>query len=1152
MDSPLARLRCSDVYQHIRRSLEAGGPALWAQGIYGAARAYVVSALVRDLSAPFLIVLPSQDEAEKLHADLETIGELEAHLFPEWRTFFLNNAFPSRRVVAERMTAADRLLESRQAVVVTCIDALIHRYIPRPVFENNVLRLQTGEEWDLEVLSQRLWQLGYRRVEMVEIKGEFARRGGILDVYALNHDHPVRIEFFGDEIDSIRIFDETSQRSIQSLENVSVLPLREVILSPEAVDLWDQHANEFLLSSDSLDLRKKIQVRSDQIHAGEDLEGIESYLPWFYEERSTLVDYLPPECIVVFCDPLWASREADRALAQAHDFYTEKVQQNEPIVPAEDMFTTYQDILESLYQYRLLSIAFSRQPDTVKEMKEMASRMETVIFDTHPISLPKGNFDYFLDSFKQWQQQGYTIHLSCENDTQIDRVKGLLEGRGIESAQVGFSEGTLSEGFLSSSLGLVVLPDHEIFGRHHRRLRRKKFKEGTPLLSYLDLKEGDYVVHISHGIGIYRGIKRLEVDGHPQELLMLEYAGHDLLYVPAYQIDLVQKYIGGREDAKLRLDRLGGASWSKTKARVKESVRQMAGELLQLYAIRESREGFAFSPDVAWQRQFEAGFPYEETPDQWAAIEEVKRDMERLQPMDRLICGDVGYGKTEVALRAAFKAVMSGKQVAVLVPTTVLAQQHFNTFRERMHEFPVEIGVLSRFCPPQECKQIIQGLKKGIVDVVIGTHRLLSQDVKFKDLGLLIIDEEHRFGVKHKERIKQLKQLVDVLTLTATPIPRTLHMSLVGARDLSVINTPPENRFPIETYVMEYDSEVVREAILREMDRHGQVFYVHNRIDSIASIAMGIQNLVPEARIAVAHGRMLEHQLEDIMMDFIAYRYDVLVCTTIIESGLDIPNVNTILINRADALGLAQLYQLRGRVGRAQRKAHGYLFYPKGRAITEGAQKRLRVIEEFSELGAGFKIALRDLEIRGTGNILGPEQHGHISAVGYDLYCKLLDEAIRELKGEKITEDVETRINLPVEAYLPDGYIPDSRQKVALYKRIAAVTSEEERMDLEDELRDRYGPIPQPVQRILELGELKRLAQSLGIQAIVAGESLVKLTFDTADPNIDPRRLVTIIREDPRLRLAPPVRLMMDVSGLGELPLLAAIKELLRKLKNQQ
>ena len=578
---------------------------------------------------------------------------------------------------------------------------------------------------------------------------------------------------------------------------------------------------------------------------------------------------------------------------------------------------------------------------------------------------------------------------------------------------------------------------------------------------------------------------------------------------------------------------------------MKASIEEMADELLQLYAIREAREGYVFSPDTSWQREFEAMFPYEETPDQLQAIEEVKEDMEGARPMDRLICGDVGYGKTEVALRSVFKAVMDGKQAAVLVPTTVLALQHFNTFQTRFEHFPVSVEMLTRFQVNKEAKLVKAGLEKGTVDIVIGTHSLLSDSLKFHDLGLLVIDEEHRFGVKHKEKIKQIKQVVDVITLTATPIPRTLHMSLIGIRDFSVINTPPENRLPIETYVMEYNPDVAKDAILREMERGGQVFFVHNRVQSIASIATSIQNLVPRARVSVAHGQMSERQLEKVMIDFINYKSDVLVCTMIIESGLDIPNVNTILINRADALGLAQLYQLRGRVGRAQYQAYGYLFYPQGRAITENAQKRLRVIEEFTDLGSGFKIALRDLEIRGTGNILGPQQHGHIAAVGYDMYCKMLEETVRQLKGEKIEEPAETRISLPVEAYLPNEYVPDSRQKVSLYKKIAALKTEADRKNLSEEIVDRYGKIPEPVEMLLEIAELKQLCQALGVEGIVSGGNNVKITLDESKSKVDPSKLVQVIQGDSRLSLSPPGRLMVNTTGLVGKSLLLALRRIL-------
>ena len=694
----------------------------------------------------------------------------------------------------------------------------------------------------------------------------------------------------------------------------------------------------------------------------------------------------------------------------------------------------------------------------------------------------------------------------------------------------------------------MVISEDELFGnRQHRPVRHRPPTDGTPILSLIDLKVGDYVVHVSHGIAIYDGIRRLAIDGKLQDFLILKYSDDNILYVPTYQVDLVQKYMGSKDNAhKPRVDRIGGTAWHRRKGRVKESIEQMADELLNLYAFRQARKGYSFPAEVPWQTEFEALFPYQETDDQLQAIEDVKTDMENERPMDRLVCGDVGYGKTEVALRAAFKAVMAEKQVAILVPTTILALQHYDTFEKRFQSFPINIEMLNRFRTPKEIKQIKEKLAAGTVDVVIGTHSLLSKTVAFENLGLLIVDEEHRFGVKHKEKVKQFKETVDVLTLTATPIPRTLHMSLVGIRDFSVINTPPADRLPIQTYVMPYDSEVIREAITTELARGGQVFFVHNRVQDIQNITITLQELVPDARIAVAHGQIPERELETVMLEFVRHKHDVLVCTMIIESGLDIPNVNTILINRADALGLAQLYQLRGRVGRANAQAYGYLFYPGDRSITEGAQKRLRVIEEFTDLGSGFKIALRDLEIRGTGNILGAEQHGHIVTVGYELYCKLLEEAVMALKGEKVEETLETRISLPVEAYLPDDYVPDSRQKVSIYKKIAGLKDDAALKELREELQDRYGAIPEPAEMLLEIANVKQLSQNLGITAIVAGKEQVKVTFDEQKPRINVKKFIEIIHQNSNLQLQPPAQLKIRMPGMTGVNILNELQQTLK------
>ena len=1113
----------------------------WLRGLHGASVAYLLSSLASDFpNTSFLVVLPSHQEAEKIVQDIPAYGFEDALFFPEWQNFFYEGISPTKEIVAERMTCLGQLLDGRCTTIVTSIKALMHRIAPKSVLSAFFETLRVGDETAPDEIVALLLRGGYQRVSLVEVKGEFARRGDILDVYPLIADNPIRIDFWGDKIDAIRTFDLSSQRSIADLQSVVLSPMREVILTPDALTLWKARAEELVETNPSPKYRNVIHEITQRLEDGTDLEGVESLLPMLYPNPSLLTDYLSTSTIIILVEPAWVIREGKRTIDQAKALCERKLEQDRFIAPSNETFAPFESVITALQRYPLIRTSLARPEPASGE------RIVEIDFGMRPPGVHRGNIQMVMDQVKEWMDEGYLVNIFCDNSAGANRLREILAGRNLLTAQTAVEIGSISEGFLNKEHKFVVISDDAVFDRENRRRRRTDFKEGTPILNLIDLKEGDYVVHVSHGIAIYAGIRRLDIDGKPQDFLVLKYAGGDILYVPTHQIDLVQKYIGGDDEGKgPRLDKLGGTSWQQAKSRVKASIEQMAEELLQLCAIREAQEGYVFSPDTPWHREFEAMFPYEETPDQLQAIEEVKEDMERSRPMDRLICGDVGYGKTEVALRAVFKAVMDGKQAAVLVPTTVLALQHFNTFQKRFESFPVSVEMLTRFRVNKEAKMVKVGLEKGTVDIVIGTHSLLSDSLKFHDLGLLVIDEEHRFGVKHKEKIKQIKQVIDVITLTATPIPRTLHMSLIGIRDFSVINTPPENRLPIETYVMEYNPDVVRDAILCEMERGGQVFFVHNRVQSIASIATAVQNLVPQARVSVAHGQMSERQLEKVMIDFVNHKSDVLVCTMIIESGLDIPNVNTILINRADALGLAQLYQLRGRVGRARYQAYGYLFYPQGRAITEHAQKRLRVIEEFTDLGSGFKIALRDLEIRGTGNILGHQQHGHIAAVGYDMYCKLLEETVRKLKGEKIEEPVETRISLPVEAYLPNEYVPDSRQKVSLYKKIAALKTEANRKSLSEEIVDRYGKIPEPVEMLLEIAELKQLCQTLGVDSIISGGDNVKIALDDTKSKIDPSKLVQVIQGDRRLSLSPPGRLMVNTKGLIGKPLLLVLRRIL-------
>ena len=1160
-------LRKTENYQTLVTRLKDGKKVPWLRGLANASTAYLLATLIDDFpNTSFLIVLPSQREAEQVLEEICTYtaclasdtsvtfdAQSEMNLFPGWHRKIFDGIAPPKEIVADRIRCLEHLVYKERSIIVTSSQAMLYRLPPRHRFAEACCVLNLGDEIDPDDVAAMLIRGGYQNVDLVEVKGEFARRGDILDVYPLTTDTPIRVEFFGDEIDTIRAFDPISQRSTQPIEAVTLTPLREVLSADISADHWQtqadiliqEHATPQLINTVREITQSLTEAASSQYPLQECPlnDGIEGFLPMLVPETELLPDYLPSDAIVCLIEPQWQKRETSQMHEQTQELYQKKLEESNLMVPPDKLLASFETLSAELEQRSVISLSLA-PPHKIIE-----NEPQPLHFEMKSLALPSGNYQTVISQMKTWTEEGTRIHVFCETPQQSKRVSEILAERELFPPDIETSVGTISEGFLNESLNLVVISEDELFGsRHHRRpIRHRPSTDGTPILSLIDLKVGDYVVHVSHGIAIYDGIRRLAIDGKSQDFLILRYSADDTLYVPTYQVDLVQKYIGSKDNAhKPRVDRLGGTAWNRRKGRVKESIEQMAGELLKLYALRQARKGFSFPAEVPWQTEFEALFPYQETGDQLQAIEDVKSDMEDERPMDRLVCGDVGYGKTEIALRAAFKAVMSEKQVAILVPTTILALQHYDTFEKRFQPFPVNIEMLNRFRTPKEIKEIKAGLAKGAIDVVIGTHSLLSKTVEFDNLGLLIVDEEHRFGVKHKEKIKQFKETIDVLTLTATPIPRTLHMSLVGIRDFSVINTPPADRLPIQTYVMPYDSDVIREAITTELGRGGQVFFVHNRVQDIQSIALAIQQLVPDARIAVAHGQMPERELETIMLEFVRHKHDILVCTMIIESGLDIPNVNTILINRADALGLAQLYQLRGRVGRATEQAYGYLFYPQDRAITEGAQKRLRVIEEFTDLGSGFKIALRDLEIRGAGNILGAEQHGHIGTVGYELYCKLLEDAVMALKGEKVEETVETRISLPVEAYLPDTYVPDSRQKVSIYKKLAGLKDQEALNELREELKDRYGAIPEPTEMLLNIAHIKQLSQYLGVTTIVAGKEQVKVTFDERKPRINVKKFVEIVHQNKNLQLQPPAQLQVRMPGVSGASMLTELQQTLK------
>jgi transcription-repair coupling factor (superfamily II helicase) len=1031
-------------FEEVLAALSRGVPCLRADGLWGSSRALAIAGLLPRAGRPLLVLTPGPSPRHRMaqdigfflstlsggHADASAVGEGRVLEFPSgagasWR------GRRHREPDAERALCCRRLLDGDAVAIVATPSGLSIPVPPPEGFRRRTFTLTVGESSDREILIELLDAAGYERVETVMEVGQWSLRGGIVDIFSPTHDRPVRAEFFGDEVESLRLFDPTTQRSTGTLTGLTVLPLGTREAAPV-----------------------------------------------------TLMDYLPPETLVVLEDPAMLEAPPDDAPSAA---------------PLGAM----------LERYQRLELPLLQRSDGAGPRVPMGTRS---------VGGFRGQFKTLAAEIRTWRGEGFTVRLVVDDERQSDRLRQMLAEHDLEAwpeatlwspEGLGVLVGECSAGFQVPALGLIVLCEEEIFGAQRRRLRRPLFQRGAAIATFNDLAPNDLVVHEQHGIGRYHGLRTLTTDGHSADFLLLEYADGGRLYLPVERLDLISKYMGA-PDGAARLDRLGGGAWQRVKESVRAALREMADALLRLYASRSVAERPRFSDDTPWQGEFEASFRFEETPDQLRAIEEVKGDMTGARPMDRLVAGDVGYGKTEVALRAAFKAVADGRQAAVLVPTTVLAQQHYNTFVERFAPFPAKVELLSRFRSPKEQKAVVAGLATGAVDVVVGTHRLLSKDVQFKNLGLLVVDEEHRFGVTHKERIKQLRTAVDVLTLTATPIPRTLHMALSGVRDLSVIETPPLDRLPVETVVTSFSRGVIKEAIERELNRGGQVFFVHNRIQSLASMTTFIQGLVPEARVVMGHGQMAERELESVMVKFVDGQADVLVSTAIVESGLDIPASNTIIINRADRFGLAQLYQLRGRVGRERQQAYAYLLVPADGRVDETAQKRLRVIEEMTELGAGLRLAMRDLEIRGAGNLLGAAQHGHIAAVGFDLYSKLLAEAVRELRGEPAAERVDPVISVEAEALLPEAYVPEVNQRLALYKRLAEIERTEEITDARAELADRFGPLPEPVEALLDVVALRVAARSLGVERIEAGGGRAVLTF-AASTQVTPERVLKTI-----------------------------------------
>ena len=1040
-----------------------------------------------------LIVTYSDMKARELLEDCRLYCR-ESYFYPAKDLIFYQADIHGRQLSKERIEVQRRILEGEPVTIVTTFAALMAHQLPLSVLEENIISINKDSVIEEAALSQKLVSMGYEKSYQVEAPGQFSIRGGIVDIFDLTSENPVRIELWGDEVESIRAFDVLSQRSIEeNMTCVSIYPATELILTQSMLDRGFHriekdckeraaYFRENTKPEEAHRLETYIRDLKEQVTQFQSYINLESFLGYFYEDTMSFADlFKNRNCCVYIDEPLRVEEHARAVELEFRESMASRAEGGYILAKQQDVLFSVQEIMAKLEGKRILALS-------AMEFKGFAIKFTSrFLVNARSISSYNNSFPELVRDLKVYKKQGFRVLLLSTSATRAKRLaKDLIDEdmtafytedaeREPQAGEIITYHGLVRKGFEYPYLKLAIISESDIFGKQQKKKKRSKsFAGGTKIRDFSDLKVGDYVVHENHGLGIYQGIEKVEVDKVVKDYIKISYRDGGNLYILATGLDIIQKYASADAAKKPKLNKLGTQEWTKTKSRVKAAVNEVAKDLVELYAVRRQKQGFAFSKDTVWQQEFEEMFPFEETGDQLLAIEAAKNDMESTRIMDRLICGDVGYGKTEIAIRAAFKAVQDGKQVAYLVPTTILAQQHYNTFLQRMKDFPVTVEMLSRFRTAGEIKKTIESLKKGMVDIVIGTHRLLSNDVKYKDLGLLIIDEEQRFGVRHKEKIKQIKDDVDVLTLTATPIPRTLHMSLVGIRDMSVLDEAPGERQPIQTYVMEYNEELVREAIVRELSRSGQVYYVYNRVNNINDITDRIAKLVPEANVAYAHGQMKEHELEKIMFEFINGEIDVLVSTTIIETGLDISNVNTMIIHDSDNMGLSQLYQLRGRVGRSNRTAYAFLMYKRDKVLKEVAEKRLQAIKEFTDLGSGFKIAMRDLEIRGAGNLLGEKQHGHMEAVGYDLYCKLLNEAVKTLKGIKKTdEDFNTYVDMDVDAFIPASYIVNEVQKLDIYKRIASLENEAECDDMRKELKDRFGEVPKSVENLIKISLIR-------------------------------------------------------------------------------
>ena len=1091
-------------FQELTKQISKTGP-IAISGLVDVEKLHVLAGIFNETKRPMVLVTYNEIQARKLYQDLKKLIK-QTYFFPKKEITSYDYVAQSKEIEYKRIDVLNKMYLAKQQkepiIIVTTIEAVMQKMVAKDTLYQNVIDFEVGKTYLLDEIKEKLVGLGYERSDLIENKGQFSIRGGIVDV-GLSEKIGVRIEFWGDEVDSIRFFQISSQRSTEMLKEITIFPAHELIvqdLSEAVKNIQEKYPEEI----EDIELIKN----------GDYISKINKYFNEFYENQASFLDYMSDEYLLLLDEKSKINQRKTNIIEDNNKLIASLVEKEKFVPEAIENISKFE------YNFEEKQIIYLEQNDSIKNIQKY-------YFETREINFYNLQLDLLLADIVTYQKNKKKVVLLAGNEISAKKLCDILkenqinykyerEAENVKPGEIIVTIGGFSSGFENYDLNLIVVSLQNNFEEPVKRKKKlsSTFKDSEKIV-FADLKPGDIVVHQTHGIGQFIGVNTITADGVTKDYIKIKYRNDDILYVPTNSLDSVRKYIGGGDNSSPRLNKLGGKEWSATTSKVKKNLEAVAKDLIELYAKRQKIKGFSFSPDTPWQKQFEDSFPYTETDDQLRCIQDVKKDMEKPQPMDRLLCGDVGYGKTEVAIRAAFKAVMDQKQVAYLVPTTILANQQYEEFKTRMQEFAINVELLNRFKTKKEQDEIIKKLKLGEVDVVVGTHRLLSEDVNFKDLGLLIIDEEHRFGVKDKEKIKKLRTNIDVLTMTATPIPRTLHMSIVGVRDMSVIYEPPHNRKPVQTYVLEHDQEVITEAITKEIERDGQVFYLFNQVEGIEKKANEISMLVPEAKVGFAHGKMSGRELEEIMESFINQEINVLVCTTILESGIDIPNANTIIVENADRLGLAQLYQIRGRVGRSDKQAYAYITYKRDKLLSEVADKRLKAIKEFTEFGSGFKIAMRDLEIRGAGSMLGEMQHGHMEQVGYDTYCKLLDEVIKEMQGIEVVEEQDVQIDLAVSSYIPDNFIENSSQKIEIYQNIALCRTEEELQNVIDEVIDRYGRLPKELENLIDIARIKQLARKANILKIAQRENGIVFYF--VKEKIKPEMVNTLITKYPML-----------------------------------